>query len=440
MRLPAWQGSSSGPLLPTQTPPLRSHRNRGTSLQWTAALHGAATASSVSPEGFGSTVRPLAERESSHTCTLHDLALWYCETLSSTAEVAEQLATALPPAPSSSSSAATAEICGHGWFPTCEDLKTELTWLVEDAVAGTVGNDGNVCSQEWRDVERSLQAPLWHLLKTPDAFPAVKVALRCTLQDLKALWHRRVSEREPVQYLLERCHWRDLILAVGPGCLIPRPETELLIDFAEAGIRQNPALAAFPWADLGTGSGALAVALGAMLKAKRKTSSGELAVVAVDASDAALRWAQTNVDRNGLQGTVTVAKGSWCEPLQPLAGKVGGILSNPPYIPGWKIAGLQAEVEQHEPHMALDGGPGEGLDAVWEVVSGAAGVLCPGGFLALEMEGGHQTAAVQDVLQGRSPPPAGMDAFFDGKTFENVEVRADYAGIRRFLTCVRARN
>mmetsp|Transcript_24688 Transcript_24688/g.62121 ORF Transcript_24688/g.62121 Transcript_24688/m.62121 type:complete len:111 (+) Transcript_24688:293-625(+) len=79
------------------------------------------------------------------------------------------------------------------------------------------------------------------------------------------------QERVPIQYLLGSCHWRDLVLAVGPGCLIPRPETELMVDFAEevlaAARREGRALAGAPWVDLGTGSGALAVALGRMLPA-----------------------------------------------------------------------------------------------------------------------------------------------------------------------------
>lgn len=69
-----------------------------------------------------------------------------------------------------------------------------------------------------------------------------------------------------MQYVLGCCHWRDFVLSVGPGCLIPRPETELLIDFAEEAIRMHPNLVNSPWADLGTGSGAIAVGLGRLMK------------------------------------------------------------------------------------------------------------------------------------------------------------------------------
>ena len=74
------------------------------------------------------------------------------------------------------------------------------------------------------------------------------------------------QDRIPLQYLLGRTHWRDLILAVGPGCLIPRPETELLIDFAAEAMQQSPELIEAPWADLGTGSGAIAVGVGDLLR------------------------------------------------------------------------------------------------------------------------------------------------------------------------------
>mmetsp|Transcript_42139 Transcript_42139/g.105726 ORF Transcript_42139/g.105726 Transcript_42139/m.105726 type:complete len:151 (+) Transcript_42139:77-529(+) len=124
------------------------------------------------------------------------------------------------------------------------------------------------------------------------------------------------QERVPIQYLLGSCHWRDLVLAVGPGCLIPRPETELMVDFAEevlaAARREGRALAGAPWVDLGTGSGALAVALGRMLRAGE-----EVRVWAVDTSPEAARWAALNVEREQLGGTVRVVLGSWCAPPAP---------------------------------------------------------------------------------------------------------------------------
>ena len=77
-----------------------------------------------------------------------------------------------------------------------------------------------------------------------------------------------MQDRIPLQYLLGRSHWRDFILAVGPGCLIPRPETELLVDFADEAVQRSPDLLEAPWADLGTGSGAIAIGVGDILRRK----------------------------------------------------------------------------------------------------------------------------------------------------------------------------
>ena len=87
------------------------------------------------------------------------------------------------------------------------------------------------------------------------------VPVRC----IQELWRQRLQERVPLQYLTATAHWRDLVLAVGPGTLIPRPETEQLVDLAAAAVRESPELAAGHWVDLGTGSGALALGLASVL-------------------------------------------------------------------------------------------------------------------------------------------------------------------------------
>ena len=82
---------------------------------------------------------------------------------------------------------------------------------------------------------------------------------------MQELWRQRLQERVPLQYLTASAHWRDLVLAVGPGTLIPRPETEQLVDLAAAAIQESPELASGPWLDLGTGSGALALGVASIL-------------------------------------------------------------------------------------------------------------------------------------------------------------------------------
>ena len=152
------------------------------------------------------------------------------------------------------------------------------------------------------------------------------------------LWRLRLDERVPFQYLTNAAHWRDMVLAVQPGVLIPRPETELLIDFASAAVQRRPELGARPWVDLGTGSGALA--LGA---ARAVAPRGH--VWAVDLSDTAERVARHNAARLGLGHRVSVLQGSWADPLpEELRGSCGGVLSNPPYIARETLSGLQAEV------------------------------------------------------------------------------------------------
>lgn len=201
-----------------------------------------------------------------------------------------------------------------------------------------------------------------------------------------------LQDRVPFQYLIATAHWRDLVLAVGPGILVPRPETELMIDLAAAALAANPALARLPWADLGTGSGALAIATAQLLLQHRQhtpqppehaqppgapgttSSSTAPCVYAVDLSPTAAAYAAANAAACGVGGAVQVRQGSWFSPLQELQGSLGGVLSNPPYIPRSQIdEGLQAEVGRHEPLSALDGGPGEGMDSLQV---GDAAVLC----------------------------------------------------------------
>lgn len=154
------------------------------------------------------------------------------------------------------------------------------------------------------------------------------------------------------------------MLAVGPGILVPRPETELMLDLAAAALQANPSLGQLPWADLGTGSGALAIATAQLLQTQTQRGNTPQ-VYAVDLSSTAAAYAATNAAACGVQDTVHALQGSWFEPLQHLKGRLGGVLSNPPYIPRSQIeAGLQAEVGQHEPMSALDGGPGEGMNSL----------------------------------------------------------------------------
>ncbi|XP_021321866.1 uncharacterized protein LOC8070157 isoform X2 [Sorghum bicolor] len=197
--------------------------------------------------------------------------------------------------------------------------------------------------------------------------------LRAPLEDLEAMWLRHVRERTPFQYVVGNEHWRDLVVAVAEGVLIPRPETEAVVDM----VRAVEGFADGWWADLGTGSGAIAVAVARELGAHGR-------VFATDVSEVAIDVARLNVQRYGVQDKVEIRHGSWFEPLQDLKGKLMGVISNPPYIPTDDLPGLQPEVGWHEPKLALDGGK-DGLEHLLHLCEGLSSVLEPGGFFVFEI-------------------------------------------------------
>ncbi|MGC9504376.1 peptide chain release factor N(5)-glutamine methyltransferase [Baaleninema sp.] len=231
--------------------------------------------------------------------------------------------------------------------------------------------------------------------------------LDCSLDDLDRLWTRRWRDRVPLQYLVGTVPWRHFNLLVSPAVLIPRPETEAIIDIArEAAEVKSGGI----WVDLGTGSGAIALGLAeAFLDAS---------IVAVDASEEALAVARANAERCGLVDRLRWCHGSWFEPLQSLKGKVRGLVSNPPYIPSDEVLELQPEVTRHEPHLALDGGT-DGLDALRHLADTAPDYLADGGIWLVEHMAG-QSEAVRDLLQRRG-------------CYRNVRAIADFAGIDRFV-------
>ena len=200
------------------------------------------------------------------------------------------------------------------------------------------------------------------------------IPLTCSFPELKLLWQRRINERVPVQYLVQATNWRNFKLKVAPGVLIPRPETELIVDLVQQ--VTLPKCSTAHWVDLGTGTGAIACGLA--------TSFPQAIVHAVDASPHALAIAKHNAQQTNLQDRIIFYHGDWWQPLKHLAGKVTGMVSNPPYIPTSELETLQPEVCQHEPHLALDGGA-DGLDAIRHLVQTAPTYLISGGIWLIEM-------------------------------------------------------
>ena len=226
---------------------------------------------------------------------------------------------------------------------------------------------------------------------------------------------RRRAGREPVQYILGSQEFWSLTLAVGPGVLIPRSDTEVLVEEALSVLKplcEASEGTAVSVADVGTGSGAIAVALA--------TELAGLTVWAGDVAAPALACAQRNAQAHGVAERVHILEASGVLPLwegnqrAPLA----AIVSNPPYIPEPQREGLMPEVKVFEPAEALFSGA-DGMDVIRVIVTEASGegVLAPDGLLALEVSDGTQAQAVKELLESRG--------------FTGTRIRDDYAGIPR---------
>ncbi|MEH2113923.1 peptide chain release factor N(5)-glutamine methyltransferase [Nostoc sp.] len=238
-----------------------------------------------------------------------------------------------------------------------------------------------------------------------------QIQLQLPLEELEQLWQRRLNDRLPVQYITGVTPWRNFKIVVSSAVLIPRPETECLIDLAKA----SASNASGHWADLGTGSGAIALGLADILP--------NATIHAVDYSIEALAIAQTNADNLGFADRIRFYQGSWWEPLASLKGQFSGMVSNPPYIPTSTLSTLQPEVVNHEPHLALDGGA-DGLDCLRHLVEISPSYLQPGGVWLIEMMAG-QADAVQELLQNQG-------------NYCNIQIHADLAGIERFALAYRS--
>ncbi len=234
---------------------------------------------------------------------------------------------------------------------------------------------------------------------------------------------RRREAREPVAYIRERRAFRTLELEVTPAVLIPRPETETLVDVALEALAAVPAAAAGegpggaavpgryePTAlDIGTGSGCVALALAA--------EDPYVRVTAVDVDAAAVRQARRNAARLGLAGRVETLASDLFAAL-PGDVRFDLVVSNPPYVPAAEYALLEPNVRDYEPRLALDGG-GDGLDLYRRLVPAAAAHLRPGGTLALEV-GVGQAAAVAALLAAAGP-------------YGPAVTRADLGGVPRVV-------
>ena len=211
------------------------------------------------------------------------------------------------------------------------------------------------------------------------------------LTDLRFLIKRRAS-REPLQYIIGNTEFYGLTLKVDPRALIPRHETEELIELIVERLEAPPKRIL----DLGTGSGAIALALAS------RYSDAE--VTATDQSEEAITLAKENALALNLSSRVTFIKGNWFEPLDEGA-RFDLIVSNPPYLTEAEMQTAEPEVIDHEPHSALDSGQ-EGLDDLGLLFKSVPNHLAEGGLLALETGIGQADAikamALEVSLLGQS--------------------------------------
>ncbi len=231
-------------------------------------------------------------------------------------------------------------------------------------------------------------AELYWLLEA--ATGKVRAELVCEPAELDEAAARRalaLAERraagEPLQYVVGLAGFRRVELEVGPGVFIPRPETELVAERALARLPQGGLVV-----DVGTGSGAIALAMA--------DERPDASVWATETSPEALAWARKNKDRLGLEVELVE-----CDLFAGLPGRLSGavdlVVSNPPYVATREAGLLGVEVADHEPDVALFGGP-DGLAVIERLVHDALAWLCPGGWLVLEI-GERQGRAVQELLE-----------------------------------------
>ena len=267
-------------------------------------------------------------------------------------------------------------------------------------------NPGAAAGLDWL-LEMEGKVP-WRALQASRLHPEQPLTIAQPLLQLANIWCQHIQQQKPLQYLVGRCPWRDLELQVDSTVLIPRQETELLVELALCVASELGEAGLTPWADLGCGSGCIAIALARAWP----QSQGW----AVDISASALKLASINATIHGVAKSINLLQGNWAEPLQFQAGKWQLLISNPPYIPSAVVNQLEPLVRNNEPRLALDGGD-DGLDSIKSICKLAPMLLAPGGWLLLEHHH-DQSEAVLKLLRH-----AGL---------ELVEAKSDLEGTLRF--------
>ena len=284
--------------------------------------------------------------------------------------------------------------------------KAVLSWR-----QAMLGQGGESSALDWLlDLKGGLR---WQQLQALRLYPESEIVLEQDLGTLEQIWSQHLGQAIPLQYLVGRCPWRDIELEVAPGVLIPRQETEVLVDLALDCAKGDQLGSAPRWADLGTGSGCIAIALAKGLP----NAQG----FAVDRSAEALRQAERNAREILGSASLDFREGDWWEAIRDQWGQLDLVVSNPPYIPAAVWAQLEPVVREHEPELALNGGS-DGLEALRTIAGGAALGLAPGGWLLLE----HHYDQSRAVLQ-----------LLEAAELVNVQAHKDLEGVQRFARAQR---
>lgn len=276
-------------------------------------------------------------------------------------------------------------------------IQTELVQTTATLAAvgiETARLDAELLLAHCLDVERT------HLLAHPEQILTPE-QLGC----FRALAQRR-AEREPLAYLIGRRWFYALEFTVTPAVLIPRPETELLVEKAVQWLGQRQGRTRV--LDVGTGSGAIAVSIAA-------NTAPAVEILASDLSPESLQVAKQNARKHDVAGRITFLPGDL---LDPLPEPVHLILSNPPYIASNGIPTLMPEVRDHEPRAALDGGP-DGLRVIERLLAQAPAHLWPCGAIFLEI-GYDQGSAASAIVRRYFPAAA-------------IRIHQDLAGLDRMV-------
>lgn len=294
--------------------------------------------------------------------------------------------------------------------------QTDGPWTVERVLAWTRG----FFERKQLDSPRlSAELIISHVLGVPRIHLYTDYQRPLDEPQLKTLreFVKRAGEEEPIAYLTGRAHFFNLELAVTRDVLIPRPDTETLVEQVMSLVKNTPGFETPRVLDLCTGSGAVAVAIAYHVKTAQ--------VIASDLSEAALSVAKRNVEKHQLADRVTLLQGDLYGALETHVDKnpFDVIVANPPYIASRVIETLPRSVRDYEPRLALDGGP-DGLEPHRRILAGCSERLRAGGRVFLEIAFDQHDAAL--ALANDYPD------------LQAPRVLRDYAGNPRVLTLTRS--